>query len=143
MHQEEFARLPKPIGIGADDAAVELKAQIVKHLESKGIPVQDYGLFNADPMLYPDIALEVAQAVAEEIGLALGSNRVAARINAGNGSKPARICDINSQPMGAPSFSPYHDGFRRRFHLSRITNHLSLHLFARAGQTPDLLDSSS
>src|SRR6201987_6377195 len=55
----------KPIAIGADDAAVELKAQIVKHLESKGIPVHDYGVFSADPMLYPDIALEVAQAVAD------------------------------------------------------------------------------
>ena len=55
----------KPIAIGADDAAVDLKAQIVKHLESKGIPVHDYGVFSADPMLYPDIALEVAQAVAD------------------------------------------------------------------------------
>jgi ribose 5-phosphate isomerase B len=55
----------KPIAIGADDAAVGLKAQIVKHLERKGIPVHDYGVFSADPMLYPDIALEVAQAVAD------------------------------------------------------------------------------
>ena len=55
----------KAIAIGADDAAVELKAQIVQHLESKGIPVKDYGVFTSDPMLYPDIALEVAQAVAD------------------------------------------------------------------------------
>lgn len=55
----------KPIAIGADDAALELKALIVKHLETKGIPVQDYGVFTNDPMLYPDIALEVAQAVAD------------------------------------------------------------------------------
>jgi ribose 5-phosphate isomerase B len=55
----------KPIAIGADDAAVELKAEIVKHLESKGIPVHDYGVFSGDPTLYPDIALEVAQAVAD------------------------------------------------------------------------------
>ena len=55
----------KPIAIGADDAAVELKAQIVKHLESKEIPVHDYGVFSDDPMLYPDIAVEVAQAVAD------------------------------------------------------------------------------
>ena len=55
----------KPVAIGADDAAVELKAEIVKHLESKGIPVHDYGVFSGDPMLYPDIALEVAQAVAD------------------------------------------------------------------------------
>jgi ribose 5-phosphate isomerase B len=55
----------KAIAIGADDAAVELKAQIVQHLESKGITVKDYGVFTSDPMLYPDIALEVAQAVAD------------------------------------------------------------------------------
>jgi ribose 5-phosphate isomerase B len=55
----------KAIAIGADDAAVELKAQIVQHLESKGILVKDYGVFTSDPMLYPDIALEVAQAVAD------------------------------------------------------------------------------
>jgi len=55
----------KAIAIGADDAAVELKAQIVQHLESEGIPVKDYGVFTSDPMLYPDIALEVAQAVAD------------------------------------------------------------------------------
>src|SRR5580692_12359860 len=55
----------KPIASGADDAAVELKAQIIQHLEGKGIPVKDYGVFTNDPMLYPDIALEVAQAVAD------------------------------------------------------------------------------
>jgi len=55
----------KAIAIGADDAAIELKAQIVQHLEGKGIPVKDYGVFTSDPMLYPDIALEVAQAVAD------------------------------------------------------------------------------
>ncbi len=30
----------KAIAIGADDAAVELKAQIVQHLESKGIQLK-------------------------------------------------------------------------------------------------------
>jgi ribose 5-phosphate isomerase B len=63
--KEKTEQEMKPIAIGADDAAVELKAQIVKHLESKGIPGHDYGVFSADPMLYPDIALEVAQAVAD------------------------------------------------------------------------------
>src|SRR5258707_14904451 len=78
----------KAIAIGADDAAVELKAQIVQHLESKGIPVKDYGVFTSDPMLYPDIALEVAQAVADGkhergilmcgtgIGVAITANKV-------------------------------------------------------------------
>jgi ribose 5-phosphate isomerase B len=54
----------KPIAIGADDAAFELKGKIVEYLKSKGVPVEDYGVNSADPVLYPDIALSVAQAVA-------------------------------------------------------------------------------
>jgi ribose 5-phosphate isomerase B len=55
----------KPIAIGADDAAFGLKNKIVDYLKSKGIPVEDYGVETADPsVLYPDIALTVAQAVA-------------------------------------------------------------------------------
>jgi len=47
-----------------------------------------------------------------------------ARIYAENGSKPARPSDINSQAIGAPSFSPYPDGSDVR--LLPITNHQSL-----------------
>jgi ribose 5-phosphate isomerase B len=55
----------KPIAVGADDAALELKAKIVDYLKSKGIPVEDYGINKPDPtVLYPDVALTVAQAVA-------------------------------------------------------------------------------
>ena len=55
----------KPIAIGADDAGFELKTKIVDYLKSKGIPVEDYGVEAADPsVLYPDVALTVAQAVA-------------------------------------------------------------------------------
>ena len=35
----------KPIAVGADDAALELKAKIVDYLKSKGIPVEDYGMW--------------------------------------------------------------------------------------------------
>jgi ribose 5-phosphate isomerase B len=63
--REAKIQVVQPIAVGADDAAVELKAEIVKHLECKGITVRDYGVFSDDPMLYPDIALEVAQAVAD------------------------------------------------------------------------------
>ena len=78
----------KPIAIGADDAAFELKVKIVEYLRSAGIPVHDYGTFSADPSLYPDIALAVAQAVAAGkhdrgilmcgtgIGVAITANKV-------------------------------------------------------------------
>ncbi len=52
----------KKIGIGADDAALELKAALIERLEEKGYEVQDYGIKEyAD---YPDVAVEVAEAVA-------------------------------------------------------------------------------
>jgi ribose 5-phosphate isomerase B len=79
----------KPIAIGADDAAFELKNKIVDYLKTKGIPVEDYGVQTADPsVLYPDIALTVAQAVAAGthdrgilmcgtgIGVAITANKV-------------------------------------------------------------------
>jgi len=83
-----MSRSMKPIAIGADDAAFELKVKIVEYLRSAGIPVHDYGTFSADPSLYPDIALEVAQAVAAGkhdrgilmcgtgIGVAITANKV-------------------------------------------------------------------
>ena len=42
----------KPIAVGADDAALELKVKIVDYLKSKGIPVEDYGINKPDPMCF-------------------------------------------------------------------------------------------
>ena len=76
----------KPIALGADDAALDLKAKLIEHLKTKGIPVEDYGEKNS--ALYPDVALEVAQAVAAGkhdrailmcgtgIGMAITANKV-------------------------------------------------------------------
>jgi ribose 5-phosphate isomerase B len=55
----------KPIAVGADDAAVHLKEVIAQHLKDHGIAICDYSIFGDDTTLYPDIALQVAQAVAE------------------------------------------------------------------------------
>lgn len=79
----------KSIAIGADDAAFELKAKISEYLNSKGISVEDYGVAKPDPgILYPDVALTVAQAVADGkhdrgilmcgtgIGVAITANKV-------------------------------------------------------------------
>ncbi|MBV9488799.1 MAG: ribose 5-phosphate isomerase B [Verrucomicrobia bacterium] len=76
----------KPIALGADDAALELKAKITDYLKSKGIAVADYGEKNFAS--YPDVALEVAEAVAAGkhdrailmcgtgIGMAITANKV-------------------------------------------------------------------
>lgn len=52
------------IGIGADDAALELKQTLVEHLEELGYEVEDYSVSEQKPGDYPDVAVEVAEAVA-------------------------------------------------------------------------------
>lgn len=57
---------PNPhIAIGADEAGFALKSVIIDHLRKSGMEVEDFGVHNTDPSLYPDIALTVAQAVAD------------------------------------------------------------------------------
>jgi ribose 5-phosphate isomerase B len=53
------------IAIGADEAGFGLKSIIIQHLTQEGIQTEDFGVYNTDPSLYPDIALIVAQAVAD------------------------------------------------------------------------------
>lgn len=77
-----------PIAVGADEAGYELKTAIAKHLRDLGYEVVDYGVHDTQPVLYPDIAFEVAQAVAGRrherailvcgtgIGMAVVANKV-------------------------------------------------------------------
>lgn len=51
------------IEIGCDHAGVELKALIIKHLESKGLEVKDHGAYSADSVDYPDFAHSVCKAI--------------------------------------------------------------------------------
>ncbi|MGI8910759.1 MAG: ribose 5-phosphate isomerase B [Rubrobacteraceae bacterium] len=53
----------KKIGIGADGAATHLKSTLIEYLEESGYEVEDYGS-EADGVDYPDVAVEVAEAVA-------------------------------------------------------------------------------
>lgn len=76
------------IAIGADEAAFELKELIKKHLAAEGYEVSDYGVHSPTPVLYPDIAIEVAEAIAAGkhergillcgtgIGMAISANKV-------------------------------------------------------------------
>jgi ribose 5-phosphate isomerase B len=76
------------IAIGSDEAGFGLKEKINEYLTEKGVEVTDYGVYDIQPVLYPDIAVKVAQAVADGkhergilicgtgIGMAITANKV-------------------------------------------------------------------
>lgn len=77
------------IAIGCDEAAFELKETIKKHIQAKGIEVKDFGVNSRDEaVLYPDIAVIVAESIAEGkyergillcgtgVGMAISANKV-------------------------------------------------------------------
>ncbi len=51
------------IGVASDHAGYELKTKVIKHLESKGCVVHDYGTDSAESVDYPDYAHKLASAV--------------------------------------------------------------------------------
>lgn len=62
------------IGIANDHAGYELKQKVVKHLESKGCIVCDFGTDSAESVDYPDFAHKLAAAVESgscEYGIAI------------------------------------------------------------------------
>lgn len=76
------------IAIGCDEAGLLLKEKIKQYLLDLGEEVEDYGVYDSSPVLYPDIAVKVAQAVASGkhqrgilicgtgIGMAIAANKV-------------------------------------------------------------------
>jgi len=76
------------VAIGADEAAYDLKEILKTYLAGKGVDVVDYGAYDTSPVLYPDIAVKVAEAIAEGkhvrgilmcgtgIGMAITANKV-------------------------------------------------------------------
>ena len=77
-----------PIAIGCDEAAFEMKEAIKAYMKSLGYEVEDYGVYDTNPVLYPDVAVKVATAVASGkhergilicgtgIGMAITANKV-------------------------------------------------------------------
>ncbi|MGD0019469.1 MAG: ribose 5-phosphate isomerase B [Candidatus Limnocylindrales bacterium] len=77
-----------PIAIGCDEAGFLLKEELKRYLETEGYEVTDYGCYSTDPVDYPDVAVEVASAVAAGrheravlicgtgIGMAIAANKV-------------------------------------------------------------------
>ena len=76
------------IALGADHAGVQLKADIKKFLDERGVPYTDFGTNSTDSVDYPDFAETVAHAVADGshdrgllfcgsgIGMAMAANKV-------------------------------------------------------------------
>ena len=76
------------IAIGADQGGFELKQAITQFLGELGHPVSDLGIHTLESIDYPDIAVEVAQAVASGkakygivicgtgIGVSMAANKV-------------------------------------------------------------------
>ena len=76
------------IAVGCDHGGVEHKKEIVKHLRERGFEVEDFGTNDGSSVDYPDIALPVAQSVADGkndlgilvcgtgIGMSLAANKV-------------------------------------------------------------------
>lgn len=76
------------VAIGSDEAAFDLKEILIRHVRELGYDVEDFGTFNAEPILYPDVAFKVATAIKEGhfdrgvlvcgtgIGVAISANKV-------------------------------------------------------------------
>ncbi len=76
------------IAVGCDEAAFEMKEAIKKYLEDKGHTIQDFGVYNTEPSLYPDVAAAVGTSVAKGenergilmcgtgLGMAITANKV-------------------------------------------------------------------
>lgn len=52
------------IAIGSDHGGFELKEELKKHLEDKGIEVKDFGTYSEESVDYPDFGKKVSEAVA-------------------------------------------------------------------------------
>lgn len=76
------------LAIGCDEAAYNLKKEIMNHLEQKGMEYKDFGADAGETVLYPDVAVKVAEAVSRGefergilvcgtgIGMAITANKV-------------------------------------------------------------------
>jgi ribose 5-phosphate isomerase B len=55
--------LSKPIAIGCDHAGFEYKIELIKHLNSQGYQVKDFGTYSKGSVDYPDFAHPTATSV--------------------------------------------------------------------------------
>lgn len=53
------------VAIGSDHGGLILKDAVIKHLQSKGYDVKDFGTYTEDSCDYPDYALKVSEAIVD------------------------------------------------------------------------------
>ena len=87
------------IAIGCDHGALDLKNQVVKHLEGKGYEVKDFGIYTAASCDYPDFAGAAAKAVASgecEKGIVLCTTGIGVSVTANKvkGVRCALLSDL-------------------------------------------------
>jgi ribose 5-phosphate isomerase B len=76
------------IAIGSDHGGFVLKNEVLKHIQSKGYEVKDFGSYSVESVDYPDVAHEVAEAVVKGdydrgilicgtgIGISIAANKI-------------------------------------------------------------------
>ncbi len=76
------------IAIGCDHGGLDLKKQLVEHLEKKGYEIKDFGTYTSDSCDYPVYAKKVAQSIIDGeselgilicgtgIGMSMAANKV-------------------------------------------------------------------
>jgi len=89
------------IAIGCDHRGLELKKQVMELLDAAGHSYSDFGCYTEEAVDYPDIAREVAQAVAGdncEMGIIVCSTGIGVCIAANKvkGIRAALCCDAFS-----------------------------------------------
>ncbi|HNR85851.1 MAG TPA: ribose 5-phosphate isomerase B [Taishania sp.] len=57
------------IPIGCDHAGFQLKQEIIKHLQSRGYEVKDFGCYSEESIDYPDYGHPVAEMVEQNKGM--------------------------------------------------------------------------
>ena len=79
---------PLTVAVDCDDAAVELKQTIVRHLRARGVEVADLNYLGSKPADYPEIGFNLAQQIAAKnydrgilmcgtgLGMAMIANKV-------------------------------------------------------------------
>ncbi|MBQ8237545.1 MAG: ribose 5-phosphate isomerase B [Oscillospiraceae bacterium] len=98
------------IAIGCDHGALDLKNQVVGHLEAKGYEVKDFGTYTAASCDYPDFAGAAAKAVASgecEKGIVLCTTGIGVSVTA-NKVKGVR-CALLSDLMTAKLTREHND----------------------------------
>lgn len=90
------------IAIGSDHGGFALKQEVIKHLQSKGYEVKDFGCYSTDSVDYPAYAHAVGKSVVSgesEYGIVICSTGVGISIAANK--VPGVRCALCSEPYTA------------------------------------------